>query len=74
MLPQRNPFQPNVSVTARCGLHTRVTAPIASGWSDCRVDFHPLEAPPLHGAPPKPDIGLLEALSWKPFLDKLTLS
>src|SRR4030081_3255444 len=33
---------------------TSITAPIASGWSDCRVGFAPTgKAPPLHGAHPQ---------------------
>src|SRR5436305_5576659 len=34
---------------------TSMTAPIASGWSDCRVGLAPTgKAPPLHGARQRP--------------------
>ena len=31
---------------------TSMTAPIASGWSGCRVEFAPTGTPPCHGAHP----------------------
>src|SRR6266446_4182270 len=34
-------------------------APVASGWSGCRVGLAPLEAPPCHGAHPK------ETFAWR---------
>jgi len=51
-----------------------MTAPIASGWSDCRVGFSPTGKRRLCTAHAKTGHRSLEALSWKPFLDKLTLS
>jgi transposase len=40
-------------------LVTSIAAPVASGWSGCRVDLHPLESAALSRRTPQPDIRLI---------------
>jgi hypothetical protein len=40
---------------------TSMTAPVASGWSGCRVGLHSLESAAFHGAHPKQTPSLMAA-------------
>jgi hypothetical protein len=49
---------------------TSMTAPIASGWSDCRVGLAPTgKTPPLHGAHPERTLGAPWFLVPKAFIN-----